>query len=524
MIPFASQRGGGQDLASHLQNTYDNEVMEVVEIRGAIASDLHGAFKEWEVQAETLTRCRKYLYSMSINPDPQQGELSRDEYRDYIARVETSLGLGQQPRAIVFHTKDGREHCHVVWSRIDADKQKAVQISFDHEKLMKVTREFARDRFLELPAGYEQSQKKGQETLYERVLKGETGLSKEDHVREVTEAWRHSDSPRAFVHALAEKGYVLATGKRSYVLVDFYGGFHSLPKLIDDKAVKTKDIRAFLKNDFPEDSLPTVEDAQDKVAQHRKAVEKSVNELRHADQLASLKQSQQIRRRGIDQQAADLQRQHVLDRERLQMLQRQERHALRVQHASKIRAIRAARREIPVTGLAGFLGRVTGVAALRQAVHRYQDGKLVKAQRKERAEIKREQEKLQKSQEFRQKLQSQEMQRQIRALNRVEKREIASLMRDNRRERRVKDRGDDDTMPSLAQVAGLDQLKEVVPPDVLTAFKMAAKGSSSPPPDLLSAFAHAAKDAPRDHQDDDSGRDRDGPREDSDRSGPDRAR
>ena len=51
MIPFASQRGGGQDLAAHLMNAYDNEVAEVAHIRGAIAGDLHGAFKEWQVQA-----------------------------------------------------------------------------------------------------------------------------------------------------------------------------------------------------------------------------------------------------------------------------------------------------------------------------------------------------------------------------------------------------------------------------------------------------------------------------------------
>ena len=36
---------------------------------------------------------------------------------DYIARTEQALGLADQPRAVVFHVKEGREHCHVVWSR-----------------------------------------------------------------------------------------------------------------------------------------------------------------------------------------------------------------------------------------------------------------------------------------------------------------------------------------------------------------------------------------------------------------------
>lgn len=51
MIPFASQRGSGQDLGTHPQNEYDNEIAEVLDIRGAVASDLHGALKEWEAQA-----------------------------------------------------------------------------------------------------------------------------------------------------------------------------------------------------------------------------------------------------------------------------------------------------------------------------------------------------------------------------------------------------------------------------------------------------------------------------------------
>ena len=46
MIPKASQRAGGQDLATHLLNALDNEYVEVAEVSGAVASDLHGAFAE----------------------------------------------------------------------------------------------------------------------------------------------------------------------------------------------------------------------------------------------------------------------------------------------------------------------------------------------------------------------------------------------------------------------------------------------------------------------------------------------
>lgn len=153
MIPFSSQRGLGQDLAAHLLNEHDNELMELAELRGAIADDLQGAFAEWEAQAHALTKCKNYLYSLSINPDQSQGRLTREQYFEYTDRVEERLGLAGQPRAVVFHIKDGREHAHVVWSRVDAINEKAVHMAFDHDKLMMVTREFARDHDLRLPAG-----------------------------------------------------------------------------------------------------------------------------------------------------------------------------------------------------------------------------------------------------------------------------------------------------------------------------------------------------------------------------------
>ncbi|MGP0095185.1 MAG: relaxase/mobilization nuclease domain-containing protein [Xanthobacteraceae bacterium] len=133
--------------------------MEVAQVRGSVARDLHGAFAEWEAQAHTLTRCTNYLYSLSINPDQRQGRLTREQYLEYIDRTEQRLGLSGQPRAVVFHVKKDRqgtprEHCHVVWSRIDVERGKARHVAFDHEKLMIVTREFARDHGLKLPDGY----------------------------------------------------------------------------------------------------------------------------------------------------------------------------------------------------------------------------------------------------------------------------------------------------------------------------------------------------------------------------------
>jgi hypothetical protein len=153
LILKGNQRGSGQQLATQLLNADNNQRIEILELRGSIAQDLHGAFEEWSAQS-TASKCRKYLYSLSINPDQAQGGLTRAQYFDLIERVEKELGLSGQPRAVVFHVhNDGREHGHAVWSRIDTDKMKAVNISHDRLKLRRLAQEFARDHGPTLPPG-----------------------------------------------------------------------------------------------------------------------------------------------------------------------------------------------------------------------------------------------------------------------------------------------------------------------------------------------------------------------------------
>ena len=215
MIPKASQRGGGQQLATHLLNAIDNERVEILDLRGSIANDLHGAFAEWEA-ASTGTKCRKYLYSLSINPDPQQRLLSRDELRDLITRAETRLGLADQPRAIVVHVKGGREHYHVAWSRIDTEKMRAVQLSHDRHKLRAAVLEFAREKGLELPHGMNRhdpdrfKDRAARSNLFEKQQEERTGITKEQRRRDITTLWNESATGAAFVKLLARAGYTLS--------------------------------------------------------------------------------------------------------------------------------------------------------------------------------------------------------------------------------------------------------------------------------------------------------------------------
>lgn len=455
MISFASQRALGQDLATHLLNAHDNEMVELAEVNGAIAPDLHGAFAEWEAQAHALTKCENYLYSLSVNPDPAQDPLSREQYFDYINRVEDKLGLTGQPRAVVFHSKYGREHCHVIWSRVDADNEKAVHLAFDREKLMMVTREFARDHGLELPDGYYKDGKGGrgdqgeQLSLYEMHQQRTTGFSKEEHQEMVTDAWRSSDNPKAFIQALTQKGYMLATGKRPYVVVDYYGGMHALPKLIADKSVRTKDIHEFLKEEFPSETLPTVDDAREMIAKHRSAIETHAKAEHYNDALAELKRAQEKRRSKLVIKETILRQKQHKSRLKLTATQKDRRENYRTAYLDEVQRVNDERARHSPGKLEKLFGKISGVSVLRKAAHKYQDKKRAKTFLKLKAKLKVEQSAERLALARRQEIQRLDMQSKLRSLRKLEKRELKSFEESMKRDGRIQERGGRDQMPSL---------------------------------------------------------------------------
>jgi hypothetical protein len=507
VIPFGSQRAGGQDLATHLLNAQDNERLEVVQVRGSVARDLHGAFAEWEAQAHNLTRCTNYLYSLSINPDQRQGRLTKEQYLDYIDRAEQRLGFSGQPRAVVFHVKkDGRgvprEHCHVIWSRIDVERHKARHVAYDYEKLMAVTREFARDHGLRLPDGYHKDKKQDrrrgrQMTVYEKKQEDYGGVSMAQHKAQVTAAWNRRDTPRAFVRSLEDMGYILATGERPYVLVDRFGNMNALAKLIDDKAVRVKHLREFLGKDFPTDSLPTVDEARALAAAHRAAMElfrknedRASREAVEKQRREDLQRRQQPRRRDVEQEGKALADRQRLARQEFSERQKQERMSFRqgfLQESRRIKLDRAAHRP---TGLAAFIGRVTGVELITKKIHQYRDAtryKLFLAQKKELAER---QQRDTAALDRRQQLEALSMQRRLHALDRVEMRELRSLESTLLKERRIEDRERTGRVPSPPEPVATPDLTPEKAVSLTAEFE---KASAEPSPTHVDEFNRAAK-------------------------------
>ncbi|MGH8647066.1 MAG: hypothetical protein ACREX4_22460 [Gammaproteobacteria bacterium] len=90
-----NQRGGAKNLALHLLKQ-ENEHVEVHELRGFASHNLTAALNE-AYAISRATRCRQYLFSLSLNPPPHE-HVPITAFEDAIERIEARLGLSGQPR------------------------------------------------------------------------------------------------------------------------------------------------------------------------------------------------------------------------------------------------------------------------------------------------------------------------------------------------------------------------------------------------------------------------------------------
>ncbi|MCK4945200.1 MAG: relaxase/mobilization nuclease domain-containing protein, partial [Alphaproteobacteria bacterium] len=231
MILKGSQRGGATQLAAHLLKTEENEHVEIHEISGFIVDDLHGALKEIHAMSRG-TKCKQFMFSVSLNP-PQRENTPVEYFEKALTAIEEKTGLTGQPRVIVFHEKEGRRHCHAVWSRINAEELKAINLPYYKMKLRDVSKQLYFDYGWKMPDGLRDARERDPTnySLAEWQQAKRIGENPKLTKAAFQECWAVSDSRNAFTQALKENGYILARGnRRGYVAVDYYGEVYSLSR------------------------------------------------------------------------------------------------------------------------------------------------------------------------------------------------------------------------------------------------------------------------------------------------------
>lgn len=304
MILVGNQRGGAKDLATHLLKE-ENDHVQVHELRGFASDNLTSALNE-SYAISRATRCKQFLYSLSLNPPPDQ-RVGTDAFEDAINRAEERLGLSGQPRAIVFHEKEGRRHAHAVWSRIRADEMKAVQMSHDREKLMEVSRELYREHGWKMPRGMMKSEERDPCNFsLEEWQQAKRAKADPKQIKEAfQDCWAVSDSRAAFAQALESRGYKLARGdRRGFVAVDRQGEVYAVSRWA---GVKTRDVRARLGEE--DEHLPSVEQRR---AEFARETTQRLRELRSKEEARAAQErmrKEAERKALVRSQAAERERQ-----------------------------------------------------------------------------------------------------------------------------------------------------------------------------------------------------------------------
>lgn len=336
MILKAKERGDAPQLAHYLLSMRDNDHVALHEVSGFASDDLLEAFHEADAIARG-TRCKNHLFSISLNP-PEGAKVSVDDFEKAADQVAKKLGLEGQPRAIVFHEKDGRRHAHVVWSRIDIERMRAINMPHYKSKLREISRELFLEHDWDLPRGLQDKRLRDPLTFTreEWQQSKRVGVDPREIKSALQQCWQASDNRASFEQALKERGFWLATGdRRGVVALDYRGEVYSLSRYV---GVKSKELEARIGD---REKLSSVTQVRSQIA--NAITPKLEAYIQDAERDAAR------RLEVVERQRADMISGHRQERERLKARQ-----DARWDAESKTRAARLPR------GLSGIWHRLTG--------------------------------------------------------------------------------------------------------------------------------------------------------------------
>ena len=260
MVIKGKSRGNAQRLATHLLRTDTNERVEILEMNSP-TDDLHTTLRDWQLLT-AATNGTHGLYHANISPDAGYAmtEAQWERAADVLAE---QLGLSHQPRVVILHEKEGREHIHVVWQRTDTDTMTLVSDSWNYLAHEKASLELEQEFGHELVPGKHAKRDRDLQPDFPRAKINHEewqqaerlGIDPLQFKETITALYHQSDTGQAFRTSLQEHGLTLATGdKRNFVLVDGQGEVYSLSRQLLD--VTAKDMKKFLKDEV---FLPDVE-------------------------------------------------------------------------------------------------------------------------------------------------------------------------------------------------------------------------------------------------------------------------
>lgn len=247
--------------SQHLLRVDHNEKCEVKEITGLLATDLPGALREMQGVASGSRCGGNFMYQANINPYAHE-RLSPDQWKDAVDRLEKNLGLEGHQRVVIEHVKNGRQHCHIVWNRVDIETMKVADMGGNWITHKKTSRELENEFGLTKVRNEAEKDREKKQQLWETRAAERSGIDPKSIKAELTKIWNATETGMAFKEEIEKKGYILAKGdRRDFCVVDRAGDAHSLARRLE--GAKAADVRARMV-DVDRDALPTVQEAREK--------------------------------------------------------------------------------------------------------------------------------------------------------------------------------------------------------------------------------------------------------------------
>ncbi|ETW96596.1 MAG: hypothetical protein ETSY1_25990 [Candidatus Entotheonella factor] len=278
MIVKGGSRSSVAFWSKHLLRTDENEAVTVLETalwKDDAPTSLHRSLEHFQDMAKLTERGKKGLYCAHI--DPACGEnMTEEDWHKTVDILEEQLGFTGQPRLIVKHTKNGRDHIHVIWQRARQreDKEKWFLISDSgnfkkHELAARaMERELGHSHIKGVFTGRDRDPKTNRprdprpvaalnHKEWQRVKR--TGVDSKIAKTEIAALWKSHQNGRDFKSAMEGAGYGLVRGDRKdvYMVLDQSGEAYGLRQILRSTGARKKDIEARLKA-YPTQSLETV--------------------------------------------------------------------------------------------------------------------------------------------------------------------------------------------------------------------------------------------------------------------------
>jgi hypothetical protein len=226
MVIRGRTRGNGKQLGQYLLAEGENDNVQILDVAGRSAVNekhLRDALLSMSLTAE-LTKSDKGLYHAQINPAyGEDRAMLPNQWLQAADLLGEELGLQEQRRIIVLHTKKGRTHAHVVWERYDQDKGRMISDSFSR---------LAQDRA-----------RKAMEVVFEHQKTPHRNVKRPEIKLSLSELWKQAKSGAEFVKLATQMGYTIAAGvqRRPFMVVDKTGRSFDLVRQLE--GVKTKEVR-----------------------------------------------------------------------------------------------------------------------------------------------------------------------------------------------------------------------------------------------------------------------------------------